>query len=74
MAENIVEIAKPDSTNLVVDVLFPHCVPIIKTNAPHKIYPIKAPKATFNPPTAKDDPKTIIKTAPADAPDDIPSM
>lgn len=71
---NIVDIAIPDKTNLVVDVVLPICVPITNTITPDKIEPINAPVVIVVIPNPETPPKTIIATAPQDAPEDIPSI
>ena len=73
-AENIVDIAIPVRTSLVVDVVFPICVPIPNTKTPDNIDPTNAPLVMLFIPILEAPPKTITATAPQDAPDEIPSI
>ena len=65
--------AEEGKTNLVVEVVFPICVPIANTNTPEIIEPKNAPPLIVVIPIDETPPKTITDTAPADAPDDIPN-
>ena len=65
IAPNIIEIALPIKTNLVVDVDLPICVPIANTNTPKTIEPTNAPTLIVFIPIDEIPPKTITATAPA---------